>query len=408
MDIHFLGAAREVGRSAVLLKTDVSVLLDYGVKMIGEDRYPERFSDRVDAVLLSHAHLDHSGYIPALYQYSKPSFYSTPPTMEIASVLFNDSIKLSNGEIYKKKDVEKAKKNWLPMIYRQELRMGQTRFRWYDAGHILGSSMIEAEFQGKKLLYTGDIKDEQMQLHNGYSYKGECDYLLIESTYSYKDHPPRKEVEKALAELVREYLEKGFPVIFPAFAVGRAQELIMIMHEHLPEAKVYVDGMAKDVSAIYMRYPEYLSKGVEFAKAYRSTKPVKSNADRERALKGANVIVTTAGLLEGGPVLGYIERAPKNAAIVLTGFPIPGTNASLLLENSTLQMEEGLMKVDQAVRYMDLSAHIGKEGLLKLINSTNPEKIFLMHGDHCDEFAAELKEEGWDAIAPKVGERYNL
>lgn len=408
MELQFLGAAREVGRSAIFLKHKKNLLFDYGLKIFGDDTFPYPFSDRVDALILSHAHLDHSGYIPKLYQHSKIPFYSTPPTLEIAKILFKDSIKLSHGTYYKKQDARKAVNNWNPVVYNEHLSIADYDISFYDAGHIIGSMLTEINIKDKTILYTGDFKIEETRLHKGANYSKDVDILITESTYAFREHPKRKELENAFYKEIEETIDKGETVLLPAFAVGRSQELIAILADRFKDIPIYLDGMGKSVSSVYLKYPEYVKKPMAFINAFNNVKKVKARKDRERIAKGQSIIITTAGLLEGGPVLDYLNLISENSTIILTGFPVPGTNAWLLINKGMIYVDDKEFKVKQKVIYNDFSAHAGRSDLLEMIKRTNPERIFVIHGDQTKEFADELREKGYDAEAPNLGASYIL
>ncbi|MDD5023337.1 MAG: MBL fold metallo-hydrolase, partial [Candidatus ainarchaeum sp.] len=157
--LRCLGASHEVGRSAFMLSTDKNMLLDYGIKIFDESKspkYPLNFPENLDAALISHAHLDHSGFVPYIYSFSGAKWYATPPTRDICEIMFMDSMKIMQNELpYHLNHFVKAMKNWQPTFYNKEMSFGKTKVVYKDAGHILGSSMIDITYENKRILYTG-------------------------------------------------------------------------------------------------------------------------------------------------------------------------------------------------------------------------------------------------------------
>ncbi|VVC04288.1 Ribonuclease J [Candidatus Bilamarchaeum dharawalense] len=411
--VDCLGASREVGRSAFMLRTDKNILLDYGIKIFDESnlpKFPLETSLKPDMMLLSHAHLDHSGCIPALYRDNKITWYSTPPTKDICEILWLDSMKImGDGLPYRLGHFNKALKHWDPLLYKKPIQTGQTRIELFDAGHISGASMIDIEYKGKTFFYTGDFKCDETMMHKGAKFIDGVDTLMIESTYAQKDHPPRKEVEQRLMEEIYDTLESGGNVLLPSFALGRTQELIALIRSYDENVPVYVDGMGKEISRIYMQYPSYIKDPEKFKRAIRSVNLVAGIPDKKAATRQPSVIITSSGMMNGGPVLNYLFNLNSNSKIILTGYCVEGTNGNTLLNQGFITQDGEQLQVDLPIEYLDLSAHAGRTDLIKFIKKAGPEKVLLVHGDHPEEFAKELKEQhGFDALAPLPGERVIL
>lgn len=411
--VDCLGASREVGRSAFMLRTDKNIMLDYGIKIFdqsGLPKFPLDDNVKPDFAILSHAHLDHSGCIPALYKNNKMKWYSTPPTKDISEVLWMDSMKImGDGLPYELGHMNKALKNWNPILYNKPVQIDQTRIEFFDAGHISGSAMVDIEYNGKTFFYTGDFKCEDTKMHQGAKFIDGVDTLMIETTYAKKEHPPRKEVEERLMEEIRDTLESGGNVLLPSFALGRTQELIAIIRSHDSSVPVYVDGMGKEITRIYMQYPNYIRDSERFKKAVRDVNLVAGIPDKKAATRHPSVIITSSGMMNGGPVLNYMFNLNSNSKIIMTGYSVEGTNGNTLLNHGYITQEGEQLQVDLPVEYLDLSAHAGRSDILNFIKKANPGKILLVHGDQTEEFAKELKEEhGFDALAPMPGERINL
>ncbi|MFH1785366.1 MAG: MBL fold metallo-hydrolase [Candidatus Micrarchaeota archaeon] len=408
--VDCLGASREVGRSAFMLRTDKNVMIDYGIKIFdqsGLPKFPLDTSFDPDLAIISHAHLDHSGCLPSLYRENKITWYSTPPTKDICEILWLDSMKImGDGLPYRLGHLNKAFKHWNPLLYKKPIQTGETRIELFDAGHINGAAMVDVEYKGKSFFYTGDFKCEETMLHKGAKFIDGVDILMTESTYAKKEHPPRKEVEQRLIEEIYDTLESGGNILLPSFALGRTQELIALIRKYDEHVPVYVDGMGKAITQIYLQYPNYIKDPEKFKKAVRSVNMVAGIPDKKAATREPSVIITSSGMMNGGPVLNYLFNLNSNSKIILTGYCVEGTNGDTLLREGYITQDGEQLHVDLPVEYMDLSAHAGRTEILNFIKKASPEKVLLVHGDAPEEFAKELKEDhGFDALAPLPGER---
>ncbi|MGV8176482.1 MAG: MBL fold metallo-hydrolase [Candidatus Bilamarchaeaceae archaeon] len=412
-----LGASQEVGRSAFLLKTDKSFMLDYGVKLFGGNRkegkpeypLPLSYEERIDAILLSHAHLDHSGHIPFLYKNYRPQWFCNASTKEISEVLMLDSMKIMGDDLpWGVSNMERALRAWSDVEWGVPFEFGENRITYSDAGHILGSSIIEVEHKGKKLVYTGDFKSGESRMHKGAKPVKDADYLMIDCTYAMKEHPDRKKTEERLMDEIYDTLEDDGTVLLPAFAVGRTQELISIIRSHDNDIPVFVDGMGKGVAGIYLNHKDQISDGKGFSKHLKSVQLVEGPQHKREATSEPSVIVTTAGMMEGGPVMNYLMNLRPGSKIIFTGYNVEGTNGWRLINEGSVIHNDYEMEVDFPVEYFDFSAHAGKNDVMDFIKSANPDKLVLIHGDHNPEFAESLRADGWDAVAPKAGDRIVL
>lgn len=411
--VECLGASREVGRSAFLLHTDKNIMLDYGIKIFDQSGVPKFPLDTPldpDMVILSHAHLDHSGCLPAIYRENRVRWYSTPPTKDICELLWMDSMKImGEGLPYRLGHLNKAMRNWDPLLYKRPIETGETRIELFDAGHISGAAMVDVQYRGMDFFYTGDFKCEETHMHKGAKLVDGVDVLMTETTYAKKEHPPRKETEKKLMEEIYETLENGGNALLPSFALGRTQELIALIRHHDKNIPVYVDGMGKALTKVYLEHGGYIRDVNTFRKAARSVNMVASFSDKKAAVREPSVIITTAGMLNGGPVLDYMFNVNRNSKLIFTGYCVEGTNGWSLQHDGYITKDEQQLTVDLPVEYLDLSAHAGRSDLVKFIKKANPTKLLLVHGDNPQEFAKEMKEEhGFDALAPLPGERVML
>ncbi len=418
MRFSFYGAAREVGRSAILLETTpVRLMLDYGVKLDGETEFPLPFEGLLDAMIISHAHLDHSGYVPHYFAESDCPVYMTPPTLDLSELLWKDMINVAKRKgvspPYTKENVHEAKRHAIVQDYYELVPLSPAvSFEFYDAGHIPGSALTKIYTPEGTVLYTGDFKIESTRLHRGADLSNvEADVLIIESTYADRDHPPRVDLERQFVEEVKATLDEGGFVLLPVFAVGRAQEIVDILVSHRV-GPIYFDGMARKATKIILRHPEYISNPHRLKKAMRRVHWIKGERDRERALQEPAVIVSTAGMLQGGPILTYILRLrndPKSK-IIFTGYQVEDAPGRRVLEEGVLEADGYEFKLKTKVEYFDFSAHAGRSELFELTNRANPQYVIVVHGDEPNavRLAEELKEEGYKTFAPKLGEHIEI
>ncbi len=413
MKLTFLGGAAEVGRSAVLVETNGRrFMLDYGIKVYekGPAELPLVPHKRVHEAVISHAHLDHIGFLPMLYESANLPWYGTAPTHALAGLLIKDAMKVQrlNGfeNPFTEESFERAMDYFSAVNYEERIQMrcGST-LAFHDAGHILGAAMCEINLERKKLLYTGDFNTTDTRMHNGTSYNEDIDILITESTYAEREHPDRKREEKRLINNVERAIERGGCALVPAFAVGRSQEVLAILHDAFEGVDIYLDGMAIKATDIYLRYPSYLKDPEKLHNAMHDAIIVRRKNQRRRAVKqGGNIIISPAGMLSGGNALWYIDHLPQNSSITLTGYCAEGTNGWLLINKGYIMQEGKEKRFNHYIEQVDLSAHADKSDLWKLIKKTNPELIIAMHGDECFKFADDLRDEGFSAIAPRMGE----
>jgi putative mRNA 3-end processing factor len=412
MFIECLGASREVGRSAFLVHTDKNIMLDYGIKLFdesGKATVPLETPIKPDFEVLSHAHMDHSGCLPMLYRNGNIRWYSTPPTRDICEVLWQDSMKIMGPDIpYTLSQYKKSLKYWSPLPYGQTMHTGDTKVRMLDAGHIAGSAMVEIEHNERVLLYTGDFKCEDTHMHKGAKFQKDVDVLVMETTYAKKEHPPRKQAEAQLMKEIRGTIEDGGNVLLPSFALGRTQELIALIRQYDREVPVYVDGMGREMTNIYLRHPKYIRDPDRFRKDVRNVLMVQGIPDKRMATRKPSVIISTAGMMSGGRVLNYLFNLNSRSRLIFTGYCVEDTNGWKLQNKGYITRDGQDLSVDLPIDYIDLSAHAGRTELLEFIKRANPRKIVLIHGDKPEEFAQELKEKGYDAVAPLSGERVML
>ena len=418
MQVGFLGGANEVGRISISIKSEkTQALLDYGVMLDHEPGFPMHVPPKeVDALILTHSHLDHSGALPIFYIDGKIPLYTNKLNLDLTQLLIKDFIHLSGYylpfEYLELKTMMQSNKH---LDYGIEEKVGDLHFQLLNAGHTPGSAQVLIEAKGKKLLYTSDFNTTNSKLLAGATMDyGDLDAVVMESTYANEDHADRTDVEKRFVESVTEIVENGGIVLVPAFGVGRSQEIACIFAAHHFEYPVVLDGMAREASRIIMNHKEFLRDPKLFMNAMHSVDWVDGWRDRRKALKASSVIISTAGMLKGGPAAFYVSKIGKKAnnAIFLVSYQIPGTPGKELLEKGVCTIDGKVRKVKARYGHFDFSSHCGasqlKEALRKL--GGNP-KVFVVHGDeeNCKMFANWTKSElGLDATAPKTGETFEV
>ncbi|MBD3262794.1 MBL fold metallo-hydrolase [Candidatus Woesearchaeota archaeon] len=411
VNIHCLGGFREVGRNGVLVESSKNVLLDYGLKVenAGKPKHPNR---EVDALFVAHGHLDHLGLAPAIYRQYKCPVYVTGPTLDLSNLLLRDSLKIAKlkgmPRHYSATDIVNLHKGEKRIHYGDEIKVGRkVKVDVWDAGHMPGSCMFVVKTRGKKILYTSDFKIKSTRLVNGARFDAKnIDVVLMETTYSSRNHPPRKKTEKELFQDVKNTIDKGGIALLPSFAI-RAPELLMVLNDFGADFPVYLDGMAKSATDIFLRHPKFLRKPKALKAATEKVIPLFSQEERNNALKEPCAIVTTGGCMEGGPIIHYIKKlySDSNSSLIMTGFQIPGTAGRYLVDTNRFVHDNMDLKLKMRMSQYDMSAHAGRDELIKFVKKINPKKVLCMHGEYCKKFATELNSRfELDAMAPKNGD----
>lgn len=407
MKLRFLGGVSEVGPLSIELSDrGTDLLLDHGMLPADPPEYPMR-SGMVDIALLSHSHLDHCGMLPSLVRSHDVNILSTHPTLEVVDLLLYDSVKIAEIEGYPKyfdkEDIKRTKASFDIVGYNSKRDIGGMEIELHSAGHIPGSAMYELRGE-KTTLFTGDINTINTRLLWG-AHPVKCDNLILEATYAGEDHPPRIETEKRLLDDIDETLNRGGQVIIPVFAVGRSQEILSILNDR--DYDIWFDGMGRTVNRIYLNHEGFIRDVDELEDATNNVNEVTSNKSREGAKK-AEVIVSTSGMVEGGPVVEYImnKRKDKKSSIFLTGYQVPGTNGNKLLEEGRLEDRGVTVPVECEIKKFDFSAHAGHSPIVDFAKGCDPENIVLIHGDQRELLAEDLSE--FNVFIPKEGESLEI
>jgi putative mRNA 3-end processing factor len=418
LHLQFLGGTREVGRIAIAVKTEKTrVLLDCGVMLNHEPGFPMHIPPKdVDAIILTHSHLDHSGAVPIFYIHGKKPLYTNKLNLELTQILVADFIHLSSYYLpYEFLELRSMMRSNKHVDFGVEEEIGDIKFQLLNAGHTPGSAQILIEAEGKRILYTGDFNTIDTRLLEGAKMEyGDLDAVITESTYADEDHTERLELEKRFVDAVTDVVERGGTVLVPAFGVGRSQEIACVLAAHHFEYPVTMDGMAREASRIILNYKEFLRDPKSFMDAMHSVDWVEGWRDRRKAIKTPGVIISPAGMLKGGPAVFFTSKVGKKAlnAIFLVSYQIPGTPGKELLEKGICLIDGKIRKVKAHVEHFDFSSHCGASQLREAVRKLGGKpKVYVVHGaeGNCELLAKWVKSElGLEATAPRAGDAFEV
>jgi Cft2 family RNA processing exonuclease len=427
MNITFLGGGNEIGASSAIVEIgSARILIDCGIRMSGERRLPDlaaigqTHAGHLDAVLLTHAHMDHSGALPVLHQhYPGVPVYATAPTRGLVEVLLRDSINIMQSRaeseqelpLYSQSAVESLIEKMIPMTFGSPMEIGRSGVTatWFPAGHILGASSIGVEGveQGRsiRVLFSGDIAVADQLTVPGMLPPAAFrpDVLVIESTYGDRMHSPRELEEQRLIDMVAGAIEQRGKLLIPAFAIGRAQEVALMLlkqfrSKRLASFPVWIDGMVKTVCGVYSQYPAHQTPysrrliekhGNPFFNIVDEIRQVASPAEREKVLSGAPcVIIASSGMLTGGASAFYAQHLVNDErnGIAITGYQdeeSPGRQLLALAKAETREVSIAgrTLEVKCGVEKYALSAHADCNEIAGLIEAINPREVVLVHGE---------------------------
>jgi uncharacterized protein len=442
-----LGAFRQVGKSAVLVQTPQSrILLDCGIDVSATSTRPYPYLDApefqiqaLDAVVISHAHLDHCGFLPFLYEHGyRGPVYCTRPTRDTMVLLQLDYLQICQKENkkapYTSKAIEEMVKHCIPLEYGEVSDITpDVRLTLNNAGHILGSATTHLNIGNGQynFLYTGDIKYERTKMFDAaYADYTRVECVLIEGTYGAKtDTIPKDEKgEEFLIKKIKKAKERGGKVLIPSFAVGRAQEVIAMITDSNIDIPIYLDGMLWDATAINTAYPEFMSKEMQSKILHKGKNPftdkrlhgVGSHQERLALLESEEpcVIISTSGMMVGGPIMSYLEKfgGDEKNMLLFVGYQAEGTTGKRIQKGwKTIQTNEGkTLELNLEVDTIKgMSGHSDFSELMAFIKAfkTRPRKILVDHceSSKCVEFAKEAhKYFRVETMAPKLLETIRL
>ncbi|MGH2331192.1 MBL fold metallo-hydrolase [Thermoanaerobacter mathranii] len=421
MEITFLGAAKEVGASSVLIKTaGRNILLDAGIKVNedGAEALPDlsileklqKNGEVLDAVIISHAHLDHCGALPVVNRmFPETKIYCTPSTKALMQVMLDDALKVarttSGLTFYSEEDIDRTLSNTVTAAYGTSQSLAENvGFVLLRAGHVLGAAGILIQSDEGTVLYTGDYTLFSQRTIEGQDItrflKNGVNIIITEGTYGSRIHEKRSDEINKMIEVIENTVEKGGKVLIPAFALGRAQEVILAIKDRKDKKyPVYVDGMVKKVNSIYRSYSNYLTR-----QCYNEIKKtgslfytqeiieVEKEKDREKVMNSSEpyVVIASSGMLTGGLSPVYAEKIidDKKNAIIIVGYQdeeSPGRKLLELAENNKANKKIILNGIEREVKCRvekaQLSAHSDKNDIIFFLESIPADYIYLVHGD---------------------------
>ncbi|MBW3011550.1 beta-CASP ribonuclease aCPSF1 [Candidatus Woesearchaeota archaeon] len=424
--VSYLGGGRQVGRSCILLQTPESrVLVDCGLDVAASDQEaypyletPEFRIDELDAVIITHSHLDHCGVVPLLFKYGyRGPVYCTKPTRDVMALLQLDFVKIQRAEgkdpIYTSEEIKEMVKHTITLDFEEVSDITpDVRITLYNAGHILGSSMIHMHVGNglHNILYTGDMKFVKTQLLEPAATKfPRLETLMMEGTYGGPENvlPTREESEKEFAGIVVDTLKKGGKVLLPVLGSGRAQEILLILNSMIEkkimeEVPIYIDGMVWDITAIHTAYPEFLNSDVKKKIFHKDNNPflkeffkrVGSQKERQQIIEdeGPCVIIATSGMLVGGASVEYLKgiAGNKNNTMIFTCYLGTGSLAARINAGEReIGFNEGngkvgVTKINMGIHKIEgFSGHAGHDELMNFVGKCNPRprKVILNHGE---------------------------
>ena len=421
-----LGGAQEVGRSAFLIKTrESSVLLDCGINPGSQRPFesfprfdcPEFQIDQLDAVVITHAHLDHCGLAPFLYKYGYDGpLYCSAPTSNLMTMLQLDYLDVASKQgvtpYYDQKDVRECVLHTIPLRFGVVTDIApDIRLTLHNSGHILGAAMAHLHIgEGlHNIVYTSDYKFARTMLLEAANIEfPRIETVVTESTYGGPEDfmPSRVEAEESLTQVINQTLERKGKVLIPVPAVGRAQEIMLIIDGYMKrglmkEAPVFIEGMISEATAIHTAYPEYLGREVRHSILHEEVNPFQSDyftivehpSIRQSIIEGEPcVVLATSGMLEGGPVIEYFKNwaSDEKNTIIFVSYQIEGTMGKRVQKgvNEVAMMDnEGKMGVVQVKMQTEsiegFSGHSDRRQLISYLThlKPKPERIFVCHGE---------------------------
>lgn len=445
--LSFFGAAQEVTGSCFLIEDDKNkVLIDCGLFQSprfsnSKNNEPFPFDPKsIDAIFITHAHVDHTGRIPKLIRQGfKGRIYSTLPTKDLAELMLKDSVGVlakeaereGEGVLYKEEDVDRAMELWVGKKYHDMVKVGAMSFTFYDAGHVLGSAMIMAACTGMtrgeiKILFTGDLGNPTNPLLLGISKVPSPDYLITESTYGDTAHEGVEEKKLKLERVIEQSVLQGGVLMIPAFSLERTQELLweisdMLKNKQIPNLHIYLDSpLAIRATEVYQKYYSYLNRAYIDKESFSFFKlPMVHFSLKTEDSKKINespspkIIIAGSGMSTGGRILHHERRYLSDAknTILFIGYQAPGSLGRRIADGADFVKifgEDVPVRCNKEVIY-GYSSHPDESTLFEFVSShaDGLKKVFAIHGEPKASLAFVQKVRdylGINAEAPKYGE----
>ncbi|MAF34384.1 beta-CASP ribonuclease aCPSF1 [Candidatus Woesearchaeota archaeon] len=453
--VTMLGAGRSVGRSCMLFQTPESnVIMDCGIDVAATESSeaypmldaPDFDIGKLDAVIVTHAHVDHSGFVPWLFKmgYRGP-VYCTPPTRDVMILLQLDMIKIWKGEnkdeLYTVEDVKEMVKHSITLNYEEVSDITpDIRLTFYNSGHIIGGSMAHLHVGNglHNFMYTADLKfGRSLLLEPATSRFPRLETLTIEATYGGKTNtmPTQQDQDELLANIIKTTIKRGGKVLMPVLGVGRSQDVMvmiekMVQSGELEPIPVYLEGMLWDVTGIHTAYPEYLNRTIRKRIFHKDQNPflnkifkrVGSAKERKQIVEetGPCVILATSGMLQGGPSVEYLKALadnPKNTLIFSCyqgegslGRRVQGGEREIAFKSGKNQ---DIVQIKMDVQKLEISDHSDRKQLMNFVFKCNPrpKKVIVQHGEasRCIDLASSIHKQGRiETVAPRILESVRL
>lgn len=444
MKISFHGAAREVTGACTLLKTDSgsSILVDCGLFQGSkefEDMNFEPFGfdpKGVDALFVTHGHLDHIGRIPKLVKEGfRGPIFSTPPTKELGALILEDALGLAmreKKEFYGPEDLDTALSLWQEVPYHTPRKVGDLEVKFFDAGHILGSSLVEIRSEGKRLLISGDLGNIPSALLHEPEILHDVEYLVVESTYGNRVHEEAEERALRLERAVEDAVARRGTLMIPAFATERTQDILflfnrMLYEKRIPEVPIFVDApLAIRITRVFEKHHVYYRDEIQNLyrkhphlfqfKCLKFTESVEESKKINEA-PSPKVIIAGSGMMSGGRILHHARRylSDPRSILLIIGFQAAGSLGRRLLDGVRMVKLFGEeISVEAEIRKINgFSAHADNPQLFSLVEASRDslKKVFVIHGEKAQalHFSGEIKDRlGIEAVAPALHQEFEF
>lgn len=443
--LSVLGAGRQVGRSCFLLQTPESrVLLDCGINVASDDEAypyleaPEFDMEKLDAVIVTHSHVDHSAFVPYLFKFGyRGPVYCTAPTRDVMSLLALDTIKISKNEgkdpIYEVDDVKEMVKHTIILDYEEVSDITpDIRLTLYNAGHILGASMAHLHIGNglHNLMYCADLKYATTNLlsaaHTNFP---RLETMIVEATYGGRENimPARKESDELLKDIIKKTVARKGKILMPVLGSGRAQEVMimierMIRNKEIDQIPVYIDGMVWDITAIHTAYPEFLNANIRKSIFHRDENPflnpcfrrVGSPKERKQVLEeGPALILATSGMLVGGPSVEYLKAMADDPrhTLVFSCYQGEGSLGQRIQRGEReFAFKSGskttMIPLKMDIHRLEITNHSDRREIMAFVQkcSPKPKKVIVVHGENsrCLDLASSIhKANRIETVAPR-------
>lgn len=443
MKLSFHGGAREVTGACYLLETKkTKILIDCGLFQGCEECADLNFEklkfnpEEVEALFITHAHLDHVGRIPKLVSEGfRGIIYSTPPTRDLARLILEDALSISlrqNHPLYSKEDLEKTFVLWHCAVYHSEVVVGDIRLTFREAGHILGSAFVDITAEDKHLLFTGDLGNVPSPLLPPPDIFHDIEYLIVESTYGNRQHEKEEERLLMLERAIEDIAARRGVLIIPAFATERTQDILFLLNEMLlfkriPEIPVFVDApLAIRATTIFEKYPQYYRDEIkEIFKEHPNLFKFKKLRFTETVLESKRindvlppkVVIAGSGMLQGGRILHHLRRylSDEKNILLITGYQAAGSLGRRLIDGAKIVKLFGEeIPVRAEIRKINgFSAHADNRQLFDFVSSSKDalKRVFVVQGEDAAalHFTQEVKDRlGVEAVTPILYDEFEI